>query len=92
MCQIGVTVKVWNGDQSEYLGEGILVGFVSVYIIRGPNGIRSVHDAETKPEGVPEEFFEKLDSNPKIQLDSGRIVYGCQVWWHRIDEETQLIK
>lgn len=85
MCQAGKRVRVWNGDKSKYLGEGIIVGFVPVYIFRNPDGgISSNHFAEEKPEGIPEHLIEKLDSNPKIMLDSGQVVYGCQTWWSLI--------
>lgn len=88
MCQSGKRVKVWNGDKSKYLGEGTMVGFVPVYIIRNPEGgISSNTFAEEKPEGIPDELIEKIDSNPKIVLDDGRIVYGCQTWWSPIDEK-----
>lgn len=30
--------------------------------------------------------FEK-QTTPKIILDSGEVVYGCQVWWKAIEEE-----
>lgn len=86
MCQAGRRVRVWNGDKSECLGEGTLVGFVPVYIVRDPDGgIFSNTLAEEKPEGIPDELIVKLDSNPKIVLDSGRVVYGCQTWWSSVE-------
>jgi hypothetical protein len=75
-------VKVWNGDQSEYLGEGTFVGYATVYFIANLDGsITSCDNAEKKPEGIPEERIIESGNNPKIKLDNGRIVYGCQVWW-----------
>jgi len=90
MCQSGKRVKVWNGDKSKYLGEGTLVGFVTVYVFRNPDGgISSSTFAEEEPEGIPGELIEKIDSNPKIQLDDGRIVYGCQTWWAPIEANEE---
>lgn len=82
-------VKVWNGDQSQFLGEGEYVGDVPVYFIRMPDDtLRSLHNAEEPP---PKEFLEetggklvKMPRNPKIKLDSGDTVYGCQVWWEPV--------
>jgi len=82
MCVAGTRVDVWNGDRTKHLGKGTLVGFVPVYIIRNPDhSISSLSDAESKPEGIPEEFVTMIESNPKIELDGGEVVYGCQVWW-----------
>jgi len=27
----------------------------------------------------------KSPANPKIVLDSGQVVYGCQVWWSQLE-------
>jgi hypothetical protein len=55
-----------------------------VYAIEMPDGsIRSCANAEQEPtlDMVPEgATVKKLPRNPKIVLDSGRTVYGCQVW------------
>lgn len=78
-------VKVWNGDQSEYLGEGDYVGNVKVYFVRMEDGsIQSNRNAEEKPDpaNLPEGAdIIKAGKNPKIVLDNGETVYGCQVWW-----------
>lgn len=83
-------VKVWNGDHTEYLGEGEYVGDVTVYIIQMPDGnIQSVKNAEEKPppEMIPPgAFLRESPDNPKIVLDSGDVVYGCQVWWEPADQ------
>jgi hypothetical protein len=88
-------VKVWNGDRSEYLGEGTYVGDVPVFFIGMPDGsIRSLANAEEKP---PEEVIAEMGGelieageNPKIVMDKevepGRnVMYGCQVWWSPAD-------
>lgn len=84
-------VRVWNGDQSEYLGEGDYVGEATVYFVRNDDGtiLSSNQDAETEPD--PETLPEGArvmcsENNPKIKLDSGEIVYGCQVWWESVEE------
>lgn len=32
--------------------------------------------------------YEK-QTTPKIILDSGEVVYGCQIWWQAIEEEKK---
>lgn len=84
-------VRVWNGDQTEYLGEGDYAGQATVYFIRMPDGsIRSNHNAEVEPDpdSVPEGCSVICsEDNPKFVLDSGDTVYGCQVWWEPVEEE-----
>lgn len=85
----GMRVDVWNGDQSEYLGKGILVGHVAVYFMVNasefpPTQIKTMHNPELEPPAhlVPDGWkVIKRDDNPKIILDNGETVYGCQVWW-----------
>lgn len=40
--------------------------------------------SETKPAG---DSYRLLPQNPKLQLDTGEVVYGCQVWWGPLKEE-----
>lgn len=70
---------------------GRYVGDVTVYFIAMPDGsLRSNHNAEEPP---PENIIPKgtrvvkSESNPKIILDSGDTVYGCQVWWSPVDDD-----
>lgn len=79
-------VRVWNGDRSEFLGEGNYVGDVTVYFFETEGGISSASNAEEKPDGVDEDKIIEAPNNPKIILDSGRVVYGCQVWWEPVEE------
>jgi len=83
-------VDVWNGDRSEHLGKGTYTENVTVYFIRKPDGsLSSAPNAEREPteEENPDGFpVREAPNNPKIILDSGRTVYGCQVWWQPIDE------
>ena len=71
-------------DTGPVLGQ--YVGDVTVYVIHHPRGsLVSDKLAETRP--TNEEVaaiggrLERVDGNPKIVLDSGEVVYGCQVWW-----------
>lgn len=82
-------VRVWNGDRSEFLGEGEYVGEVTVYFFETEGGISSAGNAEEKPEGVPEDKIIEAPNNPKIILDGGRVVYGCQVWWEPVEEANE---
>lgn len=81
---IGMRVKVMSGDGKVDYGLGTLVDFVTVYIGRreGTDGIVSRRMAEEKFEGAIE-----AGGNPKIQLDNGQVVYGCQVWWEPAEEQ-----
>ena len=78
----GITIKL---DVQELDRYGTLLGYVTVYATyREEDGaLVSLTDAEEElPDGVGFPIYD----NPKIELDSGRIVYGCQVWW-RPEEE-----
>jgi len=83
-------VRVWNGDQTQYLGEGKYVGEADVYFIRRPDGsILSNHNAEIEPDPseVPDDcVVVSSTGNPKIVLDNGDTVYGCQVWWEPVED------
>ena len=80
-------VEVYGGDGATYLGQGEYVGDVAVYIIRGDESIYSAKNAEEIPEGV--DIAEMLPSNPKIVMDTGEVVYGCQVWWHPAEVKSE---
>ena len=87
-------VDVWNGDQSVHLGLGEYVGDVEVFFIAMPDGsLRSLKNAEERPEDslVPEgAHVFSAKNNPKIVLDDGQVVYGCQVWWQAVLSEQNL--
>jgi hypothetical protein len=88
-----IRVKVWDGSGKVDLGQGNYVGNVTVYFFRERDGaLKSEALAENKPGvdqvaaalqrgAIPWQSF----GNPKIILDSGQIVYGCQVWWQVVD-------
>lgn len=80
-------VQVFDGSGDDFLGFGDLVGNVTVYVIAKPDGsIVSLPNAEERPsdEVIAEHEGEliAIEDNPKIVLDDGRVVYGCQVFWH----------
>ncbi len=80
-------VEVFDGAGENFLGFGNLVGNATVYVIVKPDGsIISSQNAEERPsdELIAEHNGEliTIGDNPKIILDDGRVVYGCQVWWH----------
>ena len=84
----GMRVRVHDGSGEKLLGDGTYEGNVKVYFVSMPDGsLQSLKDAEQEPppEMVPEgaEVICSED-NPKIRLDSGEVVYGCQVWWSEI--------
>jgi hypothetical protein len=90
-------VDVWSGDGETNLGQGTLVGYGRVYTWWGLNGeLVSEHDAGKCP-GRLRRFWCRMvgrpvtrtESNPIIVLDSGRTVYGCQVWWTPVSEEEK---
>lgn len=86
-------VKVLSGDRQQYLGEGDHVGSVMTWFWVSPNAsLASLPECEREPSaeakaGMEADGYELLsvDDNPKIVLDSGRVVYGCQVWWTRVE-------
>lgn len=86
-------VDVWAGDDGAYLGRGKLAGFVTTWHVKLPSGnITSVANPELPP--TKEDIDEIIEAEgtivlsndmPKIVLDSGQVVYGCQVFWSRAD-------
>ena len=84
-------VGVFDGSGKNFLGHGSLVGFVDVYVIDNEDGsISSNKFAEDKPVGVPDDKIRIAKRNPKIILDSGITVYGCQVWWSYVTESEEI--
>lgn len=84
-------VAVRDGSGAKELGKGTYVGEVAVYFIVGPHGITSGKNAEEPPPPETVPAGSKVvyrEGNPKIVLDNGEVVYGCQVWWEPIDEEV----
>jgi hypothetical protein len=86
-------VQVYSGDGQQDLGLGTWIGEVTVYFVRCPDGsLKSMRNAEEKPsDELVAELGGELachENNPKIELDSGGIVYGCQVWWAPVPTST----
>jgi hypothetical protein len=87
----GTRVRVKDGKQEEDLGLGTYMGEVDVHIAHTPDGsVLSSDDPENQPPDLavlPEgSQVSHIQDNPKIQLDTGRVVYGCQVWWEPLTE------
>ncbi len=94
MSAVSVRVRVRSGDESEDLGEGTYVGEATVFYYQketaGEIALYSVPgDAEQEPDpaDIPEGCELIIsEGNPKIVLDTGETVYGCQCWWEPVDE------
>lgn len=85
-------VRVFSGDGSTCIGKGVLIGYVTVYATRNMDSglLSSTSISETTPVGVE---YETIENNPKIVMEDGRVVYGCQVWWEPwVDEFTAVAK
>lgn len=88
----GTRVSVISGDGKTNLGFGKYVGTVTTYAILSSDGeFLSLDNAEEKPsdEIVQAKGGELItcDDVPKIELDAGGVVYGCQVWWHEVPDQ-----
>jgi hypothetical protein len=85
-----IRVRVHDGSGEKLLGEGTYVGDVQAYALAMPDGsLQSLPDAEQPPDPklMPEGAkMLSLGKNPKIVMDDGRVVYGCQVWWQPIED------
>jgi hypothetical protein len=95
----GMRVQVWDGDQTTYLGEGTYEGETTVYVMYDPRvsadnlQMGSMPNAEERPpeEAIPEGWtVYAIENNPKIKLDDGQMVYGCQVWWQPQERRSEV--
>jgi hypothetical protein len=91
-------VRVFSGDGQTDLGLGWYVDNVTTYAFRDlrTGSLRSAPNAEEPPSDeltLDMELhgweLDVLPDNPKIELDGGETVYGCQVWWSRVPEEKE---
>lgn len=85
-------VLVHDGSGQKVLGYGQYIGETKVWFFQMPDGsLRSSPNAESKPTDIPPgATLHQSDNNPKIILDDGRMVYGCQVWWEFATNEDTL--
>lgn len=86
-------VKVMSGDGTKLVGYGNYSEDVTTYVAVMPDGsLRSNSNAEVPLDvsQVPGAVLRKIDHNPKIVLDDGRVVYGCQVWWEEVTETVEV--
>ena len=89
---------VTSGDGTTDLGLGWLVGRVPVYFFAVQDNlghIQSFQYAEDKPGlwarlvmWLQGKHFVSWPDSPKIVLDTGGVVYGCQVWWTCVEDTS----
>lgn len=68
----------------------------ATYAFHMPDGsLRSLQNAEVRPDDAVIRQMKaqggrltRIRDNPKIVLDDGRVVYGCQVWWGPVRDAT----
>lgn len=86
----GTRVRVLDGSGNVHIGDGVYEGDVTVYVMRMPDGsLQSLSIAELRPDPatVPAgAVVSEIKQNPKIRLDDGRVVYGCQVWYATVEQ------
>ena len=91
---IGTRVEVGYveyGETEESYGEGTIEDLVEVYVAILADGtmISTKTPETTKPSTnvlSKDVKVQKIESH-RIKLDSGEIVYGCQVWWRPLWED-----
>ena len=71
---IGTRVRVLDVDQTN-LGLGTYQGEVAF------------DDDDNEISVTPD--MDELSKNPKILLDTGRIIYGFECWWSETDDEME---
>ena len=72
----GIRVVVYDGTGEKLLGYGTYEGDVTVYVTWADGAILTEQDPTKARPGA-----QRVEGNPRIRMDDGRIVYGCQVWW-----------
>ncbi len=84
-----IRVRVWSRHLRQEVGLGTLEEYVTVYCVQWPGGMlvplpdaeRCPTEAEVAAIKVRGGLLVEWPGNPKIKLDSGRVVYGCLVHW-----------
>ena len=83
-----IPVDVFSGDGGGvFLGRGVVeervvVKAVLLSTVRGLSLVRDAEDPTREPviqEGIA--VGRLLTPCPRIRLQGGRVVYGCDVWW-----------
>lgn len=90
-------VIVFSGDGKSVIGIGTMVGYEKlVYVFAENDGMSLVNASLEKPSDVIVEEMEKrgytlveLKDNPRIVMDSGSTLFGCQCWWYKITPEQE---
>jgi hypothetical protein len=84
-AQAGDRVRViWSG--TEHHGEVVGVVPVNIALVRGEMISRPNAEEPLKDSDAPADAERLQVHAPKIRLDGGQVVYGCQVWWTYADE------
>lgn len=96
--KVGQRVRVFAGDGvtplglGRYIGESKVKTMMVFTIDKGPVMYSNAKNPEADlplPPGMAEEQVVRHETEtPKLQLDSGEIVYGCATWWSPIEEEA----
>ena len=70
-------------DDPDKQRQGIYAGDVNVYAVldEQTGNLIQVKEGDTAPEPEPGQVVQEVGPNPKLVLDDGEVVYGCQVWW-----------
>jgi hypothetical protein len=81
-------VQVMDGTGKNVLGFGEYTEDVTTYVMQMPDGsLLSLPNAEQVPKEIPVGAkLRMIPTNPKIVMDDGKVVYGCQVWWSPVDD------
>lgn len=76
---VGQRVRVLDPETADEVA-GVIDAEVTVYARFHGGVMQSLQFAEEPFEGSM-----AYPGNPRIRLDDGRTVYGCQVWWTASD-------
>lgn len=80
-----VCVKVSEDDFREYLYEDWVSGKITL-----SDGRRAIDVVpQLNREGMEPPFWFQSD-NPRIRLEDGSVIWGCQCWWCAADEQGNL--
>ena len=87
----GMMVNVWDSARTQLLGVGVYEGDVDVYFAVNDETQEAMSKQDPTEDiaeaDLPAGFRVEKTKSPKIVLNTGLTVYGCQVWWEVIDED-----
>ena len=89
--RVGDLVDIYDAPFGNVVGTGTYQGEVNLHAMVAPEtGMLVVSEepfAEEATKGMA--VLADIIGNPKIKLEDGRVVYGCQVWWQPRTPEVQ---